>query len=119
MAIGGILGMEGIHLPMIESGIAASVLVLGLLVAFAVRMPVSASAFIAAVFAILHGYAHGTEIPASASGITYAAGFLAATALLNCAGIGLGVLIQRGTTAPLVRFAGAAIAVVGLAVAIG
>jgi len=62
-----------------------------------------------ALFGLYHGYAHGAEMPAHASGLAYGLGFLAATAAVHVAGIGLGL----GT-----RFAqagGAAIALTGVA----
>ncbi len=119
MALGGALGMAGMHLPMVESGIAASVLVLGLLIAASARLPLAAAVPLVGLFAIFHGYAHGAEMPSSISGFAYAVGFMLATAALHAAGIGFGMGIQRVTSAPIVRFAGAAIAVVGVAIAAG
>jgi urease accessory protein len=111
MAAGGALGMSGLALPMVEGGIAASVLLLGLLIAFSVRLPVYASAGLVGVFAVFHGYAHGTEIPALASPWLYGAGFLIATALLHGLGLGVGAgLKKQGWT---VRIAGAAVAACG------
>jgi urease accessory protein len=118
MALGGVLGMTGLHLPMVESGIAASVLVLGLLIALAARLPLAAAMPLVGLFAIFHGFAHGAEMPVNASGVEFAAGFVLATAALHAAGIALGMGIQRATPAPLVRFSGAAIAVAGVAIAL-
>jgi urease accessory protein len=114
MIVGGALGMAGVHVPAVESGIAASVLVLGLLIAGAVRLLMFAGMALVGLFAIFHGHAHGTEIPAAASGLTYAVGFVLATIALHAAGIGLGLLAQKRMAAPALRFAGAAIALVGL-----
>ncbi len=114
MALGGALGMAQANLPFVEPAILASVLVLGLLIAFAVRLPLAASIPLVGLFAIFHGYAHGSEMPAATSSLPYAAGFLLATTLLHSVGIGLGLFIQRATAAPLVRFAGATIAVAGI-----
>jgi urease accessory protein len=119
MSLGGMLGMMGLHLPMVESGIAASVLVLGLLIALSARLPLAAAMPLVGLFALFHGYAHGAEMPASVSGFEYAAGFVLATAGLHAAGIALGMGIQRVTSAPLVRFAGAAIAITGVVLALG
>jgi len=41
MAVGGMLGVTGVPLPFVESGIAVSGIVLGLMVAFAVRLSVN------------------------------------------------------------------------------
>jgi urease accessory protein len=118
MALGGVLGMAGLHLPMVESGIAASVLVLGLIIATSARLSLAAAMPLVGLFALFHGFAHGAEMPASVSGFEYAAGFMLATAALHAAGIGLGMGMQRVASAPLVRFAGAAIAVAGVAIAL-
>lgn len=113
MAAGGAFGMAGISLPLGETGIVLSVLLLGVFIAAAVRMPVGASMVIVGLFALCHGQAHGAEMPETASGLAYAVGFILATALLHGAGIGLGVGIQKAATPKFVRFAGAAIAVAG------
>lgn len=76
-------------LPLVEAGIAASVLALGLLVSLSMRLPAALSVGVTAVFGFLHGYAHGLELPASAHPATYALGFLAATAFLHLSGIGV------------------------------
>ncbi len=114
MACGGALGMAAVPLPFVEAGIVASVLVLGVLIAAAVRLPLPASALLVGAFALFHGYAHGAEIPGTASGLAYGLGFVAATAALHLSGIGLGLLARRFGSAQLVRYAGAAIAGCGL-----
>jgi len=83
MLVGGTLGMAHVAVPFVEPGILASVVALGLLVALAVDLPVWTGALIIGAFAVLHGHAHGTEVPATASGIEYMAGFAFATALLH------------------------------------
>jgi urease accessory protein len=114
MTVGGALGMTGVHVPMVETGILSSVLVLGILIAAAVRLPTVAGMALVGLFAIFHGHAHGTEIPAAASGFTYALGFVLATIALHACGIGLGMLAQKRMIAPALRFAGAAIAIAGV-----
>ena len=101
MVAGGALGIAGVPLPMVEPGILASVVVLGLLVLAAAQLPVALGAAIVAVFALLHGHAHGAELPAEAAAVTYAAGFAIATALLHALGLGVAYLAQseRGTHA--------------------
>ena len=59
MLIGGALGMTHVPVPFVEPGILASVVALGLLVALAVDLPVWLGAVVVAVFALLHGHAHG------------------------------------------------------------
>jgi urease accessory protein len=65
---------------------------------------------------MFHGYAHGLETPASASGLLYGAGFVAATALLHGLGVGVGLAVGRlngATGRTLVRIAGSAAAIIG------
>lgn len=114
MTLGTALGHSGFALPGTEQGIAASVLVLGLLVAAAVRLPVAVGMGLVGVFAIFHGLAHGAEMPATAGGLGYGAGFVAATALLHATGVGLGVFAAR-SSGRVAKSAGWAIAACGVA----
>lgn len=115
MAVGGALGVSHlVQLPMVEIGVAASVLVLGVLIAAAVKLPLPVSALIVGCFAIFHGFAHGAEMPTTASGLSYGAGFVIATICLHAAGIGAGMLTQRGISPKLLRYSGAAIALAGV-----
>jgi len=113
LLIGGMLGFEGMNLPALESGIAASVLALGLAVALAVRPPLVMAMGATALFALFHGVAHGLELPDMSSPWTYAAGFVAATAVLHAVGYAL-VRTLPQAAAPLVRLAGAASAATGV-----
>ena len=117
MTIGGVLGASDIAMPGVETGIAASVLILGVLIAAAVRLPLVASIAVVGAFALFHGAAHGAEMPATSNGLVYGAGFVLTTVLLHSAGIGAGVgvkqLLSSSKTLPL-RYAGAAIALCGL-----
>jgi urease accessory protein len=121
MAAGGILGMEGVNVPLVEIGIAASVIVLGLAVALRWTPPTAAAAGVVSVFAIFHGQAHGAEMPLDASGLHYAIGFMAATALLHIVGLGLGLGIGRISTnsKAAMRFGGGAMAVAGVGLLVG
>ncbi len=119
MAAGGVLGQLGMRVPLVEIGVAASVLLLGALVLSAKRLSVSAGMGLASVFAVFHGYAHGAEMPADVSGLTYALGFLTATVLLHAVGVGLGRAAQlteqkRAARLPLLRMAGAGVMLSGV-----
>lgn len=94
MLLGSTMGTSGVALPFVEQGIASSLLVLGVLIAAAVRLSTGQSAAIVGVFALLHGYAHGVATPSSASGL-YSFGLLVATALLHLNGIGIGLFCQQ------------------------
>lgn len=122
MAAAGALGMMGISVPFVEAGIASSVIVLGAVVALGIRAPVAIAAGVVGLFAIFHGHAHGSEMPAAAGGITYAAGFMLATAALHIAGIALGYLVGKVTErqgAIVTRWAGGLAAVAGIGLLAG
>lgn len=115
MALGGALGVMGVPLPAVETGIALSALVLGAMVALAVRAPLVVAALIVGVFGIFHGHAHGTELPEAANPLAYSLGFVIATGALHLAGIGLGAAIRWPAGRIAVRAGGALIAGVGVA----
>jgi urease accessory protein len=118
MLAGGALGIAGLAVPMVESGILASVIVLGLLVLTAARLPVAAGAALVAAFALLHGHAHGAELPTEAAAVTYAVGFAIATALLHAIGLGVAYLATSDAGRIAVRGAGALTAIAGVALAV-
>jgi urease accessory protein len=114
MAMGGVLGILGVPLPGIEIGIAVSAVVLGLMVALAAKPHLAIAAILVGAFAIFHGHAHGTELPAGANALAYALGFVIATGLLHLAGIGFGLLTKYPNGRRAVRAAGGAIAIAGV-----
>ncbi len=118
MIVGAVLGVQGVNIPFIENGILASVLVLGAMVGFGVKMPVGFSSAIVGLFAVFHGAAHGLEMPLNVGGVEYAAGFILATAMLHAAGITLGSIMHKIAQSKISRIAGGSIAVAGLALAI-
>jgi urease accessory protein len=115
MAFGGALGVLGVPLPAVETGIAVSGIALGLMVAFAARPPLWIAGVIVGFFAIFHGHAHGTELPASANALTYSVGFVIATGLLHLSGIAFGLLVRWPWGKIGVRFGGGVIACIGFA----
>jgi urease accessory protein len=115
MAAGGVLGIIGVPLPAVETGIAASAIILGAMVALAARPPRWAAAALVGAFAIFHGYAHGRELPDGANAVAFSAGFVIATGLLHVTGIALGQLARWPAGRFVVRAAGGAIAFVGVA----
>lgn len=122
MTVGGTLGMMGIAVPFVEAGIAFSVIVLGAVVALGIKAPVAIMAGVVGLFAIFHGHAHGSEMPAAAGGLAYAAGFMLATAALHIAGIAAGFLIGKVSEhkgAIVMRSAGGIAALAGVALFTG
>lgn len=114
MVLGGILGFTGIHIPFVEQGILVSILILGILITAAVKLPLAYSSLIVGIFAIFHGHAHGAEMPAAISAASYTAGFAIATGLLHLTGIGLGAFFQKMKLQPISRIAGGAVALTGI-----
>lgn len=109
---GALLGLAGIALPAVEPMIAASLLVLGLLVALRTQMPAMLAAALVGVFAVFHGVAHGTELAGAANIEGPLLGMLLATLALHATGLGLGRAFRH--TSWISRAAGAGVAALGV-----
>jgi urease accessory protein len=114
MACGGMLGLMGIPLPGVEIAIAISAIVLGTMVFAEARLRIQLAMIIVAFFAIFHGHAHGTELPAGQSGLLYSIGFVAATGCLHGVGIGIGMIYRWSSGRLALRAAGALVCVSGI-----
>jgi urease accessory protein len=122
MAVGFLLGANGVTLPYAELAIALSSVVIGGVAAMGRRMPVVAAMALVGGFATFHGFAHGAEMPADAGALTYALGFAVATALLHAAGIAgaVGVAAVTGRYGrTIAQVAGGAFALGGMGVLAG
>lgn len=122
MAIGGALGVAGIGLPLVETAIALSVVVLGLVITARLHLPTVAVMALVSTFALFHGHAHGAEMPGTESVLAYGVGFLVGTASLHATGIGLGLAIgkaREGFGNRALQATGSAMAVAGLAILAG
>ena len=116
MIVGGLLGINGLAIPLVEIGIVGSVVVLGLVIAVGRHMRMGLAMALVGLLAVFHGHAHGTEMPVSASGIEYGIGFVIATTGLIAMGVGLRVGGQKiaDRIAPIAaRATGGAIAATG------
>ncbi|PJK31700.1 HupE/UreJ family protein [Minwuia thermotolerans] len=114
MVFGGILGIAGVPVPQVETGIAASALILGVLIALAAKPPLWMAWIVVGLFAIFHGHAHGTELPEATSAVTYSIGFVVGTGLMHLVGIGFGLLARWPEGRIAVRAGGGVIALAGL-----
>ena len=114
MACGSFLGLVGMPLPGVEVGIAASAVVLGLMVMRAARPPLALAVAIVSVFALFHGHAHGTELPEDQSGLHYSIGFVTATGLLHGVGILIGAVDRWPWGPKLLKALGAFVLLSGL-----
>lgn len=114
MGVGAVLAGSGWIVPQVESGIALSVLVLGLLIAAQRHASMFAGMALVGVFALFHGTAHGLEMPQAGSSVLYVMGFILATAALHGLGFATSLI---GCHA--MRVAGLGIAATGLALILG
>jgi urease accessory protein len=119
MAVAGALGVLGMPLHGVETGIALSAIMLGAMVAGAVKPPLWVAAVLVGAFAVFHGYAHGVELPVGADAIAFSMGFVIATGMLHLCGIAFGALSHWRGGRIAVRVAGAIIAVIGLGYLVG
>lgn len=118
MLAGGAIALSGVHVPAVEPGIIASVLVLGLLIAAAAKLPLGAGIIITTLFAFIHGAAHGQELGDSSPRL-FALGAMLASTLLHIAGALLGTGIKAKLGAMPVRVTGGIVAALGLLMAVG
>ena len=96
MLLGAGLAWAGLSLPGVESGIALSVLLAGVLLAGLVPMPAGINAVLVVAFLVFHGQAHAAEMPFGASLAAYLAGFLLTTLGIGQFGRSVGqVLLHR------------------------
>jgi len=119
MVAGSAIGM--LHAPTIsvEPVILASVLVLGLATALHLRAPLVLGGMLIVLLGMAHGYAHGTEIPRTAHGLDFAAGFTLATIMLHLTGLLAAAGLRRTRLDFVARFAGGAIVIAGISLIAG
>ena len=114
LLVGALAGLQGLEVPGVEPMIAASLLVMGLLVATRLRVPGPVAALLVGAFAAFHGLAHGYELAGEPGAALTLAGMLSATVLLHGVGIGLGWALRHAPRwTPQVT--GGAVTLLGLA----
>jgi urease accessory protein len=118
MAVGGWLARAGVAVPAVEQMVAASVCVVGLLLARAGRFPITVMTALVGLFALFHGYAHMSEA-GGAGARGYVAGFLVTTAALHAVGIAIGAAAIRFNGDRLIRVVGMMTAVCGIVLSAG
>lgn len=114
MLAGAAIAFSGISVPAVETGIAVSVLLIGLMIAMPLTCKDSVGLGLIFVFAILHGHAHGSEAIGTIT--SYMTGFGVTTALLLLAGSLVGMAIHNRNS--LAATIGSAVAVAGAAMAV-
>jgi urease accessory protein len=118
MLAGGAMGFGGLPFPVVEPMILASIIVLGVLVALARPLPISALVAMVAVFGAAHGWAHGAEGPVTGMGV-YAFGFALMTAVLHGGGLVAGSALGRIVSGYALRGVGGAAALAGFGLMLG
>lgn len=121
MVFGAAAGASGWFVPswLAETGIAASVVVFGLLVTLGAKVPAFVVAPLVALFAICHGSAHAAEMPEGSSVAAFFVGFVISTAFLHAIGLAAGLTLGRRSTTGIVRGCGAAMSVCGMLMLVG
>jgi urease accessory protein len=117
MTLGAAIGVAGFALPAVETMIALSVIILGLLATGAARFRLAAALPLFALAGLFHGNAHGLEAQTGGTPLAFVAGMIATTAGLHLAGIGFGRLAGRHPT--VLRVAGLALSGTGVALLVG
>ncbi|MEE2820794.1 MAG: HupE/UreJ family protein [Pseudomonadota bacterium] len=119
MAVGAAVGIMGFELPLVELMIALSGVVLGALIALRFKASLAIAMVLVGIFALFHGYAHGTEMPGQISAFAYGAGFVIGTGLLHLAGMSIGFATRLPRGELIVRGCGGVISVIGLTYLVG
>ena len=120
MGAGGLIGLIGVAFGGVETGIAVSVLILGLVILSNQSLPISLVMVAVGLFAIFHGYAHGVEMPEIAQPFQYALGFLTGTAVIHITGVLIGDIPGHYKYGPVIlRTLGGVVAVFGVLFLVG
>ena len=120
MIAGAGLAWAGISLAGVgvETGIAMSVLLVGVLIATLAKLPTAIGGTLVALFMVAHGYAHGTEMTLGSSLLLYMAGFVVATLAITFVGRGLGTMMLKADNR-ITRALGGVVAIIGGVLAAG
>jgi urease accessory protein len=111
--LGTVAGQSGLALPALEMGLAMSVTLTGLLSLFLLRLPLAPAGLLLSLSGLLHGFAHGLEMPSAAHFPSFAAGLFVSSVALIALGVVLGSRIQLLAGRNGLRAAGAGLAVFG------
>ena len=119
MAVGAAIGIFGLEVPLVEFAIALSGVVLGALIALRFKAQLSVAMILVGIFALFHGYAHGTEMRGHISASTYSRGLVIGTGLLYLTRIAIGFATRLRRGELNVRNCGGVISVIGLTYLVG
>lgn len=113
IGFGTVAGQSGLVLPALEMGLAMSVTLTGLLSVFLLRLPLASAGLLLSLSGLLHGFAHGLEMPSAAQFPSFAAGLLLSSVSLLILGVVLGSRLQQLVGRSGLRTAGAGVAAFG------
>lgn len=113
IGLGTVAGQLGLALPALEMGLAMSVTLTGLLSVFLLRLPLAPAGLLLSLSGLLHGFAHGLEMPSAAQFPSFAAGLLLSSVSLLILGVVLGSRLQQLVGRSGLRTAGAGVAAFG------
>lgn len=106
MMLGGAFGLLGTHHLLVEHGIVASIVLLGVALGMSWRPSYAIAAFCVGIAGLFHGYAHGSEMPSGSAPLLFLLGMLCATASLHLLGVIFGTAFQRNGLNRAIRVAG-------------
>ncbi|MFZ6798395.1 HupE/UreJ family protein [Undibacterium sp. Di24W] len=92
--VGAVLAVSGFVTTKVETEIALSLAIAGALLAFAIQLHRIVALALLAVFGIVHGAAHGLELPQDASAYLYQIGLLGSSALILVFGLLLATTVK-------------------------
>lgn len=120
MVSGAVAGLQGYAIPFLEIGIALSVVLLGAAIVLIRNARLFHAVYIfVAFFGLLHGYAHGLEMPNAADPVFYGGGFLVSTVAIHLLGVGIGhTLTSAAKYQTALRHLGSLMAGMGLMILI-
>lgn len=118
MGLGAAVAIGGVAVPGGEWGVALSVAVLGALISADRRLAMPAAMAVASVFALAHGHAHGSALPAHADPVFYGLGFTIATVVVQMSGVALGIIAASPARRQLLRAGGVAMTLAGIFIAL-
>ena len=119
MIAGSAIGLYATTTTSVEWAILESVMTLGLATALRLRAPLILGGIVIAAFGFAHGFAHGREMPHSANGLDFAAGFTVATSMLHLVGVSAAATLRRLKIDVVTRFAGIGIVIAGIGLIVG
>lgn len=103
----GLAAQLGIRLPYAAQGLAASLILMGGLVALGLKAPLALAVLTAAAAAAFHGYLH-------MGGALFWAGLSAGILLVTCAGLGLAAVLGQAVSARAPAVCGGVVALAGV-----